>query len=777
LIRSSILIDSDMPYRLVCIFEKKGNDYKLRIEVCRDIGHMPPFLRNIQLDDVYRDINEGQRNLVYLVYHSGCNDLSPFIIDDPKFLYDESVQNELKKCQYIFLENSPHGSLKKGAFPIKKSVGHSLARGAIANKELYIRDINNWQNSIETRVRYEGTSGLIPTGSTVSCPIVQAEGTLVDANKQEIDAITKVFGSCYLPQESVLRLTDNPSNTLQNIMKAGWALYVPNRGGKPERVYSHTTSSGLIWFSTGKQTDDFITDKSLEIFLRSRNYVESDGRIVLLNSKDISSSKEKDLASMMGVAQDVQMLYSRADEVDIPTIKSCVLKKVKAVLRPYQFDGVVWLQRQRKVGAGCMLADEMGLGKTLQVLAHLSCVETTHPHLVVSPVSLVYNWRQEIIRFVPQLSQRIIVTSYDQVRLHLNEYVECEYDTIIIDEAQVIKNRRTQKYKALAQLHCAHKIILTGTPIENSIEDIWSHFIMLNPGMSGMYERIKQTGGVQDSEQKVVLSARLLNRFILRRTKDEVLKDLPEKSEKTVYVDLSDKEKTIYDNLYCAIVRSLETGLTGKVNSIVLEGLLRLRQVCVSANMLPPSLRFSQHIDSTKLNMALSYAERIKTDGHKVLFFSQFVSALQELEKLLACSGVGFVKLYGDTVDRKTPVESFQHESSITAFLLSLKAGGVGLNLTAADYVFFLDDWWNPAVEDQAMGRAHRIGQERKVFVYRLVCRNSVEEKILQLQDKKRSSADLFLNSSSSLSMKEIRDLLMKPHELDELVDCKSRIA
>lgn len=489
--------------------------------------------------------------------------------------------------------------------------------------------------------------------------------------------------------------------------------------------------------------------------------MESDGKISLIDRKAISSVNEGNLAAVTGATQDVVCLYSNDKRVEKSNIEIAVRNKVKANLRPYQLEGVVWLQNQRLNGAGCLLADEMGLGKTLQVIAHLACVNTDKPHLVIAPVSLIYNWHREIERFAPQLSDKIMVTSYDHIRIHIEDYLNTVYDTIIIDEAQVIKNRDTKKYKAIAKLHCAHKIILTGTPIENSIEDIWSHFIMLNPGMVRMHDGLHRKGMSMDSTQTVQLSAKLLNRFIRRKTKAEVLTDLPEKSEETVYLDLSDKEKVIYGNLHKAVVRSLSSGLSGRINSIVLEGLLRLRQACVSANMLPASLRSSSHIASTKLRMAVDFAEQIRANGRKVLMFSQFVKALQELESLLREAGINFVKLYGDTIDRKAPVEAFQNDDSITVFLLSLKAGGVGLNLTAADTVILLDDWWNPAVEAQAMSRAYRIGQKRNVSMYRFVCKDTVEEKILQLQEKKRSTVDVFQNTSSGLSLEEIKELLV----------------
>lgn len=258
----------------------------------------------------------------------------------------------------------------------------------------------------------------------------------------------------------------------------------------------------------------------------------------------------------------------------------------------------------------------------------------------------------------------------------------------------------------------------------------------------------------------VALSGKLLRPFVLRRTKDEVLKQLPSRTEKNVYVELSRKETRIYENIHQAVRAAVETGVSGRVTSIVLEALLRLRQACVSVNMLPAALTCAGQIESTKLNLALEYVRRFRDEGRKVLVFSQFVKALREFETILSKNSINFRKLYGDTTDRTSPVRQFQTDVSLNVFLISLKAGGVGLNLTAADRVILLDDWWNPAAEDQAIGRAHRIGQQHSVLVLRFVCKHTVEEKILQLHQQKRHTADVFESQTDRLTVEDIRRLI-----------------
>ena len=262
------------------------------------------------------------------------------------------------------------------------------------------------------------------------------------------------------------------------------------------------------------------------------------------------------------------------------------------------------------------------------------------------------------------------------------------------------------------------------------------------------------------AEAYTTLSAKLLKPFILRREKSQVLTDLPDRTEKTVYIELSETERTIYNQVHTSILHALSTGISGRVTSIALEGLLRLRQACVSPNLLPQDISKHESFVSTKFQTALGLIESFKDENRQVLIFSQFKSALTEMEQLLRQENIRFVTLYGDTHDRSTPVHQFQSDSSITVFLISLKAGGFGLNLTSADRVILLDDWWNPAVEDQAMSRAHRIGQQNNVLVLRLVCKDTVEEKILQLQDQKRLTVDQFNASNDKITLEEIKNLI-----------------
>lgn len=753
-----------MNYRLVCIYEKdKDGKTVLRVEVCNETNTktLSPFQRRVSLDELKHKVNPSQSQLLDLVNQSGTTTSSSFEISNQNYLNNRDIVSVLNSSEWSYSQKGLHGSLKKAKCPFKSKGTTTYEVGKFVSGVLHVTNLNQWNKNIEVSFRYENTDVLIwPCSKQLL--FVDAEGKLLSRDLNLERELLKVLNNGYDESTGLFSLNELDTEQLKEILSKGWTLFVPNQSKKSNsQVYAHSNSSGMTWFSTEGISEADVSNQMLDSFIRSRNYVESDGNIVLFNSKDSLSGSEKGLATLSGATQNVINLYSQ-DKVDIndKRIKQLLSERVNAKLRPYQMKGVLWLQRMRLKGAGCLLADEMGLGKTLQVIAHLACLDVPMKHLIVAPVSLIYNWECEVNRFAPQLMDKLIFVSYDMLRIHLDDYSKGQYDTIVIDEAQIIKNRETKKYKSIAQLKYKHKIILTGTPIENTIEDMWSHFLMLNPEMKSMYSELQKRGLSSSPEAYVLWSGKLLKPFILRRTKEEVLKDLPEKMEKTVYVELSEKEQLIYGNVHKAIVSALYTGVSGRVNSIVLEGLLRLRQCCVSANILPIELKRVSHVESTKLNTALAYLKTFISEGRKTLIFSQFVSVLHEMESLLDTNNIKYVSLYGDTNDRKTPVERFQNDDSTPVFLISLKAGGVGLNLTKADRVILLDDWWNPAVEDQALGRAHRIGQKNPVLAIRLICKNTVEEKILQLQEQKRLTADVFNNVSDRLTIDDIKQLI-----------------
>ncbi len=453
-------------------------------------------------------------------------------------------------------------------------------------------------------------------------------------------------------------------------------------------------------------------------------------------------------------------------------------KGFEGSLRGYQRDGLGWLEFLQEFRLGGCLADDMGLGKTIQVLALLMDrrVNQTekHPSLIVVPKSLLFNWHNECTKFTPQLSvleytgmdrevlrdqfekNDIILTTYGTLRRDIVHLKDHRFDYVVLDEAQTIKNSGSQVAKASRLLQANHRVALSGTPIENHLGDLWSIFEFLNPGMLGRSSIFKSYATDSGDENTRGLLSSALHPFILRRTKREVASELPDKLEQTIYCDMGTEQQKLYNELRDHYRNSLlgmvqKQGL-GKSKMHVLEALLRLRQSACHPALLDKS---SEEESSAKLDVLVPHLQELISENHKALVFSQFTSMLAIVRKHLDREGITYEYLDGQTRDRAQCVDRFQNDPDCPVFLISLKAGGLGLNLTAADYVFLLDPWWNPAVEAQAIDRAHRVGQTRQVFAYRLICRGTVEEKIAELQSHKRDLADAILEANNSV-MKDL---------------------
>jgi superfamily II DNA or RNA helicase len=439
-------------------------------------------------------------------------------------------------------------------------------------------------------------------------------------------------------------------------------------------------------------------------------------------------------------------------------------------LRDYQREGLGWLRFLRRFGFGGCLADDMGLGKTVQVLALLDSDERKGPALIVVPRSLIFNWKEEAARFTPRLrvldltglgrkdrwndiaGHDIVLTTYGTLRRDAPILKDIRFDTIILDEAQAIKNASTESAKATRLLNGAHRLALTGTPVENSLADLWSLFEFLNPGLLGNAAIFRSQTAANLSAETASLLSKALRPFILRRTKDQVAKELPSKTEQTIYCELETAQKKLYNELRehyrASLLGKIERDGIRKSRMHILEALLRLRQAACH-----PGLIDSTRVDdpSAKFDALLPDLREVIAEQHKALVFSQFTSLLSILKAKLDDEGIAYEYLDGKTRDRESRVRRFQEDRGCPLFLISLKAGGVGLNLTAADYVFLLDPWWNPAAETQAIDRSHRIGQTRRVFAYRLITKDTVEEKVLELQKSKRELADSILTTDNSV--------------------------
>lgn len=476
--------------------------------------------------------------------------------------------------------------------------------------------------------------------------------------------------------------------------------------------------------------------------------------------------------------------FDTISEVKLPT-------SFHGELRHYQHYGLNWLQFLREYSLSGILADDMGLGKTIQLLAHIATEKASgrldRPVLVIAPTSLMINWKMEASRFVPDLKTlvlhgterkkyfkeikdyNLILTTYPLLPRDKDELLVYEYHTIVLDEAQTIKNSNAKITQIVNQLKSSHRLCMTGTPLENHLGELWSLFNFLLPGYLGnrkQFTNLFRTPIEKNADNKRNETLmRRIRPFILRRTKQQVVTELPPKTEITRMVELEGAQRDLYETIRVSMQERIQKEVAAhgmeKSHIIILDALLKLRQVCCDPALLKINNKKS-NIESAKLNELMNMLTEMVNEGRKILLFSQFTSMLQIIEQRLAASAIKYVKLTGQTKDRETPVRSFQ-EGKVPLFLISLKAGGTGLNLTAADTVIHYDPWWNPAVENQATDRAYRIGQDKPVFVYKLITSGTVEEKIIEMQQKKKqlmdSLFDLTAKASSKLTANDIQTL------------------
>jgi superfamily II DNA or RNA helicase len=485
------------------------------------------------------------------------------------------------------------------------------------------------------------------------------------------------------------------------------------------------------------------------------------------------------------VAPEAKELFEKLGSVEeIEKIKKP--RGLKATLRPYQEDGLAWLAFLHELGSGGVLADDMGLGKTVETIALLLHLKNERKKrieageeggpsltLIVAPTSVVPNWLREIEKFGPSLKAMawhgqdrherveeigdhdILITSYALMRRDEEQLGKLDLAYLILDEAQQIKNPLSATAKAAKKLKSMRRLALTGTPIENRLSEIWSIFDFVSPGLLGELARFEQRYATPIDRGDSKAAARLratIHPFVLRRTKEEVAKDLPEKIEIDQQVDLANEQQKLYGQVLqevrASVLGEVERVGVAKAHIQILAALTRLRQVACDPRLLGLPRPFGDD-DSGKLAALRELINEAYSGGHRVLVFSQFVSMLQIIKKALDEDGVKYEYLDGSTKDRQERVERFQNDPTVTVFLISLKAGGFGLNLTGADTVVHFDPWWNPAVEDQATDRAHRIGQTKVVTAYKLIAKGTIEEKIIQLAQKKRALVETVLTEDA----------------------------
>jgi SNF2-related domain/Helicase conserved C-terminal domain len=592
---------------------------------------------------------------------------------------------------------------------------------------------------------------------------------------------------------------------VRTLVEAGWQVYAEGKAFRAAGNFSLSVASGVDWFELHGSASYGDSTAQLPQLLAALRRGETtitldDGSVGLIPEEwlrrfaavtAMGETRDDHVRFQSTQAGVLDALLATQPEVDCDAVFRQVRQELErfqtiapaeqpagfqGTLRGYQREGLGWMHFLRQFSFGGCLADDMGVGKTAQVLALLETRrelrakgEPLPPSLAVVPKSLIFNWKQEVERFTPQIrvldytgmtrvkgdlsGADLVLTTYGTLRRDAVHFKDQIFDYVILDEAQAVKNANTASAKAVRLLRGRHRLALSGTPVENHLGELWSLLEFLNPGMLGSVAAFQAGGAMRDaSEDARKLLARTLRPFLLRRTKEQVAKELPPKIEQTIYCEMEPEQKKLYDELRDhyrdSLLRKIDKDGLAKSKIQVLEALLRLRQAACHPGLVHRKLMAGP---SAKLDVLLEQIRAVLDEGHKALVFSQFTTLLGIVRDRLDHDGVTYAYLDGKTRNREACVERFQNDGDCRLFLISLKAGGVGLNLTAADYVFILDPWWNPAVEAQAVDRTHRIGQSRPVFAYRLITRDTVEEKVLQLQETKRNLADAIIGAEKSL--------------------------
>lgn len=698
-----------------------------------------------------------------------------YLPDKPVFqIYLDSLQEDMITCRLDAV-------YKEGTFNVFDTANKEGKRDL---KEEAIMDayVAKWFNSFDTiqkQMVLTNNEDKMFHFLNEGIPELQSKATVFvsDALKAlSVRAAPKVSIGISVTKDNLLQL-DMVADTLsQNEIADILAKY------NPKKKFYRLKNGQFIDMQTSESFNEFMA-MAKDLQLTSSQIKEGSASLPPYRAFYLNGLRDEQL----------QISYAGSFEERISRIHSISTKKytlpssIKATLRPYQAEGFRWLCALYENGFGALLADEMGLGKTIQVLTFLQKFHKDGKALVVCPASLVYNWYSEITHFAPELTclqvigtaaERkailedndvdVYITSYDLLKRDIESYESKKFYVQIVDEAQYIKNANTQASQAVKAIQSSFHIALTGTPIENKLSELWSIFDFILPGYFYTYGYFRSTYEIpiikEEDEQAQYHLQTMISPFVLRRLKKDVLKDLPDKLEEVYYAEATPSQKELYDARVQRMKQMINSASDKefKQDKIrILAELTRLRQLCCN-----PSLIYEDYVNgSGKEDMCIDLIRRAVEGGHKILLFSQFTSMLDLLCKRLEKEHIPFYLLVGSTPKAKRAqlVEQFQQDS-VPVFCISLKAGGTGLNLTAADIVIHYDPWWNTAVENQASDRAHRIGQKNAVTIYRLILKDTIEERILALQQEKSGLASRFLDnesiSSSSLSREDLLKLL-----------------
>ncbi len=722
------------------------------------------------------------RALIDLIRGQGLSDGRSL---DNRFRYIRDIAEAISRHRHLFVRDRRHGSVRKASAKERSALLSHVLLGAEASPGVIDRGLLEITEEGDLRLfwKYRGLESPLPFFALPdeAEAFRTGEGSWVKRDAEgEVRLLKELSAALLVPfdQAAKGRLDGVDLSRLVELPGERWEL--SQLGTTVLARAAHFDSSGIAWFESGEERGVQPLDYDLvaKAYLEGRGRVTVEGKLIFLP-----------LTSSQGLTDEIALRLATASSPDVPVEAIAQVQKVfsdeersvlktqlatgsfQADLRNYQLNGVLWLSSLFDLGLGGILADEMGLGKTVQTLAFIA-QRNIQRTLIVAPASVVPNWMSEIARFVPQTpcfanggiingGSGIFVLSYQRALRLLKEIEDTSFDVVVLDEGQFVKNVQTKTAVALRKSSSRMRLVLTGTPIENSVNDLWAHLTFTNESLNGPFNRLsRRFSDFAKNRAAADLTARAFSPLILRRTKPEVEIDLPPMLERIIYCEMGMAQRRVYETTLGAFQAMLKKGVAARVSSIALEALLRLRQCCSFPPLLPSALNPKSVRDSSKLKTALDIIDEDIRNGRKTIVFSQFRRVSDAIEEGLNERDIGSVRLDGDTLDRETPVIRFQNDPSIRVIVIGFRAGGVGLNLTAAESVVLFDPWWNPAAESQAFARAHRIGQQKTVLVSKLICSDSIEEKMLKLIADKSSLASSLSDLSEQMTADELVQLI-----------------
>ncbi|WP_151943957.1 DEAD/DEAH box helicase [Aliarcobacter butzleri] len=769
--------------RFVYIFV---ND-KIEIEIQKNRDKLSPFIRNKKIiSNLYADLKIENDKRIFQ-YIKLLNQTQPPFEIGKDFLSSELIKI-IEDSNFIFSKVNIKSSLKKLTnFSSLNTLVYKKDYEIISPKKLKIIIDKFYKDKVSVLFYFEfdEIEKDISINYDFQIPLVKSKEIAIisDVEKTKLLNLYKsivnqdIMHSKYITIDKLNQLNENELINIQYKSES--------RKQKSVDFVSNTLFKMNIFDkdSLSNQELDFYYSM-LENYLQNKNYIDYDDKIVLFNEEDIIRDIDnKTLLKVFSynLNQDIRIFIDKVINVKSLIDKKELIEKLKscgfnATLKNYQEYGVQWLYNLYKNNIdGGLLADEMGLGKTIQVIAFIILSKSKN-NLIIAPASLVHNWKNEILKFTDiaendislsiENNSFITILSYEYVRSKIEILQEQDFDILIMDESQKIKNHKTQIFNAIIQIKRDFTIIMTGTPIENSLNDLWNMLFTINPSLHELYiSKIQPLLLDNENYSKAIeLTINMLYPIMLQRKKNEVL-NLPNRDTATLFIEFTNQEEMAYKQLVNTFTSALKSGLSGKIQSIALEGLLRLRQYCSIHSIVPQSLLATTNLIDNKINKTMELIEQSIISNEKIIVFSQFTSSLDKLELLFQKSNYNYLRLDGSTtkINRNQYVEQFQNQTSgYDIFLISLKAGGVGLNLTSARSAILFEPWWNPAVEEQAFARIDRIGQLKTTKIYRLIYKDSIEEKISNLVKQKQGifdSMSSFLSSSKNLEMQIAKDI------------------